>query len=123
MKIDIKTTNMDLTDAIRDYVYEKINSLDKFVDKESCAYVEVGRASMHHNKAEDNFLAEVKVKSGSKEFFARAYNVDLYAAVDAVKEEIQREINKTKNRDKTLFIRGARSIKKRVKGMKPWWRS
>ena len=36
-------------------------------------------------------------------------------------EEIQRVIKQDKNKKQTLFIRGARKIKKRIKGMKPWW--
>lgn len=121
MQISIKGTNIDLTDPIDAYVQDKIGGLDKFLDKDAFAYVEVGRESMHHNKGEDVFMAEVKIKAGESDFFAREHNADLYAAIDAVKEEIQRVIKQDKNKKQTLFIRGARKIKKRIKGMKPWW--
>lgn len=111
---------MELTSAIRDYVNEKIGYLEKFLNEESQAFVEVGRDSNHHQKGEV-FLAEVRIKTASGDFFSREYSADLYTAIDTVKEEVQREITKDKTRNQTLFIRGARKIKKRIKGMKPWW--
>lgn len=121
MQINIKATNMDLTDAIRDYVFEKVGYLEKFLNEDTTAFVEVGKDSNHHNKGEDIYLAEVQIKSKDGNYFNRQYAGDLYAAVDLVKEELQREISKNKDRRQTLFVRGARSLKKRIKGMKPWW--
>lgn len=121
MQINIKATNMDLTDAIRDYVFEKVGYLEKFLNEDATAFVEVGKDSNHHNKGEDIYLAEVQIKSKDGNYFNRQYSGDLYAAVDLVKEELQREISKNKDRRQTLFVRGARSLKKRIKGMKPWW--
>lgn len=121
MQINIKATNMDLTDAIRDYVFEKVGYLEKFLTTDATAFVEVGKDSNHHNKGEDIYLAEVQIKSKYGNYFNRQYAGDLYAAVDLVKEELQRDISKNKDRRQTLFVRGARSLKKRIKGMKPWW--
>lgn len=121
MNINIKATNMELTSPIRDYVNEKIGSLEKFFDANAFAYVEVGRDSRHHQKGEEVFMAEVQVKSPLGNYFSREYSGDLYAAIDKVKEELHREISKNKDRKQTLFVRGARSLKKRIKGVKPWW--
>lgn len=121
MQINIKATNMELTDAIRDYVFEKVGYLEKFLNVDCAAFVEVGKNSNHHNKGEDIYLAEVNIKSKDGDYFNRQYAGDLYAAVDLVKEELQRDISKNKDRRQTLFVRGARSIKKRIKGLKPWW--
>ncbi|MCC7469722.1 MAG: ribosome-associated translation inhibitor RaiA [Bacteroidetes bacterium] len=121
MQINIKATNMELTEAIRGYVNEKIGSLDRFFDESAFAYVEVGRESNHHQKGEDVFIAEVNIAFSGSNFFSRVRNADLYAAIDEVKEELHREISKNKDRKQTLFVRGARSLKKRIKGIKPWW--
>lgn len=121
MQINIKATNMELTNAIRDYVFEKISYLEKFLKEEGAAFVEVGKDSNHHNKGEDIYFAEVSIKSKDGNYFNRQHAGDLYAAIDLVKEELQRDINKNKDRRQTLFVRGARSIKKRIKGLKPWW--
>lgn len=121
MNINIKATNMELTNPIRDYVNEKIGYLEKFFDESAFAYVEVGRDSRHHQKGDEVFMAEVRIKSPGSDFFSSERNGDLYAAIDKVKEELHREISKNKDRKQTLFVRGARSLKKRIKGVKPWW--
>lgn len=114
---------MELTGAIRGYVEDKIGYLGKFFSEEidAKAFVEIGRESNHHQKGDEIFLAEVRIKIPGREFFLEERSGDLYAAIDKIKEELQREINKNKDRKQTLFVRGARKIKKRIKGMKPWW--
>jgi ribosome-associated translation inhibitor RaiA len=95
----------------------------KFLSNENDAeaYVEIGKESNHHKNGEDVFMAEVKLVSSGKEFYVKNYNAELYAAIDAVRDEMLREIKNNKEKNQTLFIRGARKIKKRIKGMKPWW--
>ena len=121
MQINIKATNIELTDAIRDYVFQKIGYLEKFLNDDATAFVEVGKDSNHHNKGDSVYLAEALIKTKEGDYFNREHASDLYAAIDLVKEELQREISKNKDRRQTLFVRGARSLKKRIKGMKPWW--
>lgn len=114
---------MELTADLRDYAESKIGPLSILlpVGEDTQAFVELGRTSNHHKQGEDVFRAEIKIKSAGGEFYAEESSSDLHAAVDKVKDEIAREIKKEKGRDKTLFIRGARKIKKRIKGLKPWW--
>lgn len=122
MNINIKATNMELTSAIRTYAESKVGPLAILLPSgEQQAFIEIGRTSNHHKQGEDVFRAELKIRAGGKEFFAEESNADLYAALDKAKDEIAREIKHAKDRDKTLFVRGARSLKKRIKGMKPWW--
>lgn len=122
MNINIKATHMELTPAIRAHVESKVGPLSILLPTgEQQAFIEIGRTSNHHKQGEDVFRAEIKIRAGGKEFFAEETSSDLYAAVDKIKDEVAREIKRTKGRDKTLFVRGARSLKKRIKGMKPWW--
>lgn len=123
MNINIKATNIELTDAIRDYVYSKIEPLEKLITTESepQVFVEIGRESNHHKKGEDVFMAEIRLNLAGEEYYLKEFNADLYAAIDKVRDEVSRKINKSKGKDKTMFIRGARSLKKRIKGFKPWW--
>lgn len=124
MDIRIKTTNMELTDAIDSYVREKLNSLEKLLNEEQQnidAYIEVGKVSNHHNVSEDAFIAEVNLSVDGEKYFARSTTSDLYASIDEVKDTVAREIKRSKGKSQTLLIRGARKIKKRIKGMKPWW--
>jgi ribosomal subunit interface protein len=62
MQIKIKTTNIELTDAISSYVEEKLQSLEKFAvpheEENPLLYVEVGKSTNHHQSG-DVFRAEV----------------------------------------------------------------
>jgi len=123
MNINIKATNMELTGAIREYTTEKVSSIEKFMPAadETNVFIEIGKESNHHQKGDDVYKAEIRMNIRGKEFFAEERNADLHAAVDAVRDEAVREIKNDKEKNQTLFIRGARKIKKRIKGMKPWW--
>jgi len=115
--INIKATNMELTDAIREYVDKRIESIEKYIKNGILTgQVEVGKTTNHHKQGEV-FKAEIDISIDGEHFFAMSEQSDLYAAIDDAKEEIARRITSTKDRKKTLFKRGAMSVKKMLKGM------
>ena len=70
MKINIKSTHLDLTPALKEYIEEKIGSLAKFLkrwDPEGVveAYVEVARTTKHHHKG-NVFRAETDLRVPGK---------------------------------------------------------
>ncbi len=98
MQIDIKGTNLDLTDAIKDYVNEKIGSLEKFYDGILLARVDVGLTTKHHQKG-NIFRAEVNLDVPQKYVLrAEAKKEDLYMAINEVKDELQRQLKKFKEK-------------------------
>lgn len=123
MNINIKATNIDLTSEIKDYVNEKINSLYKFLPRTSDGvfFVEIGKVSNHHQNGPDVFMAEIRFNVEGKDFYIKDTSGELFAAIDLIRDEALREIKERKEKSQTLFVRGARKIKKRIKGMKPWW--
>jgi len=98
MQIDIKGTNMELTEAIKDYINEKIGSLDKFFDQILEARVEVGITNKHHQKG-NIFRAEVNLEVPQKQIIrAEAEREDLYMAINEVKDELQGQLKKYKEK-------------------------
>ena len=98
MQVDIKGTNMELTEAIKDYVQEKIGSLAKYFDGILEARVDIGVTSKHHQKG-NIFRAEVNLEVPQKHILrAEAEREDLYVAINEVKEELQRQIKKFKEK-------------------------
>ena len=122
MKINLQGKNLALTPAINDYVVKRITNLEKLLSKieegrgEIIVNFEVNKSTNHH-KAGDVFHADCLIRIDGKEFYSSADKEDLYEAVDAVKDSLYLEISKHKNRTQTLFTRGARSIKKMLKGL------
>ena len=115
MNINIKATNIELTDAIREYVNKRVSSLEKLIKDGAIISVEVGRTTNHHNKG-DIFKAEINIKNDGEVFYADVEREDLYSAIDEVKEEISRKLKRNKGRTTTLYRRGAKSVKKMLKG-------
>lgn len=98
MKIDIKGTNMELTQAIKDYVNEKIGGLEKYFDGILVARVDVGLTSKHHQKG-NIFRAEVNLEVPQKHVLrAEAVREDLYMAINEVKQELQIQLKKLKDK-------------------------
>ena len=113
---------MELTGAIRDYVIERETNLSRLLfkievgDKEALINFEVSKATNHH-KSGVVFHADCLVNLSGKEFYSSADKEDLYQAIDAIKDSLYNEINRNKDRSQTLLYRGARSIKKMMKGL------
>lgn len=117
MNINIKATNMDLTEAITDYTNKRLASILKFAKGgEVVGYVEVGKTTNHHKQG-DVYKAEFDITINGNKFFTEASGNDLYAAIDEAKEEIVNKIINSKDRKNTLFKRGAKSVKKMLKGL------
>lgn len=115
----IKATNIELTEAIRDYAEKKVDTLNKFIDKEkeALAEIEVGKTTNHHNKGEI-FRAEINLKMGDKQFRAVSETADLYSSIDEMRDQIVREVKNDKNKSRALFRKGHQKIKDIMKGFR-----
>lgn len=114
MNTNIKSTNISLTPAIKDYVEKRVLSLEKFIhdDSENVKVdVEVGKISNHH-KSGDIFRAEAHISLKGKEIYVIAEKDDLYASIDEMKAKAERECTTLKDKKLTLIKRGAKQIKK-----------
>ena len=120
MNIKIRSANFELTPAIDEYVNKKISSLEKFFGNKDLSRdnilceVEIGRTT--HHKRWDIFRAEINIDvPGGKQVYAVANEPDLYAAIDVVRDEAEREIVSSKNKYHTIFRKGASKVKALLK--------
>ena len=124
MKIIIKSTNIKLTASIKEYIEKKIGGLSKFLKDHDFdaveALVEIGKPSKHHKKG-NIFYAETNLRVLGKLYRVKAETDDIYAAVDKIKDELQREIRKFKEKKQTKDRRKERSFKK-LKALSPYSR-
>ena len=117
MKINLKTKNFNLTPSIEIYLKEKLSALDKFlpIDESIFADVELAKTTKHHQKG-DIFRAEVNFKMPGRLVRAVAEKWDLRVAIDVVKDELQKEIKGNKEKNFSLYKKGARIFKKFLRG-------
>ena len=98
MNITISAKNIEITQAIRDFVEDKIGGLEKLIGhSKASASVEIGKPSKHHRSGEV-FYSEVNLKLGGNLLRAEAQRDDLYAAIIEVKDELQIQIKKFKDK-------------------------
>jgi len=100
MKLHIKSTKLEVTPALKEYIEEKISALEKFVgkyDEEGAVevWIEVARTSGHHHKG-DVFRADADLRLPGKILRAEDEDFDIRVAVDRVRDKLKREIEKYK---------------------------
>lgn len=101
MTINLHVTGIDLTEALKNYVEEKISGLVKFFDNITNANIDIGLRSQHHQKGKI-FYAEVNLSVPRRTIRVVKEAEDLYKAIDKVKDHLKVELDslKGKMRDK-----------------------
>ena len=113
MEVQIKATGITLTPATKDYVTKKAAAFEKYLEGNSPAakhYVEVGKTTSHHKQG-NLFRAEFNLSAPGRQFRSETEAADLYAAVDEAQEKMIAELRDTKDKETTMFRRGARRLK------------
>ena len=118
MKIQIKTTSFPLTPAISDYVEKRMASVKAFFkdDATTRCDIELGRTTTHH-KHGDIFRAEVHIVAKDTNIYACVEKEDMYAAIDAVRDDLLREVKSGKDKKRSLMRRGGAQVKNIIKGI------
>lgn len=115
MKISIQGTNLELTDALKEYVHEKIGHLEHFIDDVLEARVELEHSTHHHKGP--IFRCEVNLDVPQKYILrADCVEADLYAAIDGVVPKLKSQIEKYKE---TRQGKGRR-LRRALKSIFPW---
>lgn len=112
MKIITKSHEVEVTDAISNYLQDKFDSIARHVgDKENIeADVEFGKTSEHHKNG-NIFRIKTNLKLGSKKIHVECIGSDVYAVIDQTKEKLLDEIAHHSDKDRSLIRRSARRFK------------
>lgn len=106
---------MESTDALTAYVDKKMSHLERFLDKSDSviAHVIIGKTT-HHHKEGDVYLAEMELRLPGVNLFDKVTGEDLYAAIDELKDSMEREIVKNKDKKSDLGKDGGRELKQKI---------
>ena len=90
---EIQATNVELTEALRTFVTEKVMSLERFAKRfDPCdVAIEIGKTSERHQKG-DVFFAEVTIRIPGDTIRARVEKDDLYASIDELKDDVKAQL-------------------------------
>ncbi|MFH0928663.1 MAG: ribosome-associated translation inhibitor RaiA [bacterium] len=117
--VKLQAEQMELTPAIRAYVEERLlKGLAKltlnFDDRGTRLSVEVGKTSTHHKKG-DYFRAEAHLMIPGHNLRAEAILDDLYASIDAVRDDLKRQLSQLESKLRTKQRKGAVKAKRVLK--------
>lgn len=118
MRLNVKATNITISDQVRAYLEKKLQSLERLADFDDSALlvdVELGRTTRHHQTG-DVFFAEINIHRGKESFRAVTDRPDLMSAIDGARDSIARELSSKKDKEISLVRRSGQFAKAILKG-------
>jgi putative sigma-54 modulation protein len=91
MQTAVTFKNLDSSEHFKQYVQEKLDRVDKLLDKPASAEVVLYVDSLKQ-------VAEVRLSGGGISIQAKAEEDDLHAAIDQMVDRVKRQINKRKEK-------------------------
>ncbi|MGB5396643.1 MAG: ribosome-associated translation inhibitor RaiA [Gammaproteobacteria bacterium] len=93
MQINLTGHHIEITDSLRNYVNEKMEKLERHFDKVSNTHVILSLENVRHK-------AEATVHMSGNDIYADATETDMYAAIDALVDKLDRQVKKYKEKIK-----------------------
>jgi putative sigma-54 modulation protein len=100
MQISVTFRQLEPSEALKNYVTERLNKFKRYLDGPVDAHVVLGLEKFRH-------LADVTIDSNGRIIKGREENADMYAAIDLVMDKIDMQLKKL--RDKLRDVKGDRS--------------
>lgn len=91
MQINVTGQHLDVTDSIRDYVNTKMGKLERHIDTVTNAHVILSVEKLRQK-------AEATIHINGANLFAEAEDENLYAAIDALTDKLDRQVKKHKEK-------------------------
>ncbi|MGQ0657399.1 MAG: ribosome hibernation-promoting factor, HPF/YfiA family [Chromatiales bacterium] len=91
MQIELTGNHVDITPALREYVESKFGRIERHFDHLIGIHVVLSIEKQRHK-------AEATVHAGRARVFADAVEGDMYAAIDAMMDKIDRQVKKHKEK-------------------------
>jgi len=95
MQISVTFRNLEPSEALKNYVSERLGKFRRYLEGPQEAHVVLGLEKFRH-------LADVTINSNGRLIKGREENADMYAAIDLVMDKIDQQLRKLreKSRDK-----------------------
>ena len=110
MQIAVTFRHMETNEAVKDYVKEKVQRLEKFVENPREAHVVLATEKFRH-------MAEITVIGDGGTLNSQGRDSDLYAAIDQMVDKMERQIRGRKGKGRNIHI-ARRTASKHPESMK-----
>jgi len=114
MEITVQGHGLELTDPLREYAIKKIGKVKEFFN--DIIKVQVVLDLRDHSDINRSHVAEVTLwAAGKKVIHASEAGKDMYAAIDLVSQEIDRQVKKHKEKHTDEIRRSGEKIKQAMR--------
>ena len=110
-RITFKHTGIDVRHHLEDLITEKLQTLDRFLGGKSDVRCEVEFAKVAPKQHGDIYRVEVNIWSAGTLHRAEAVNDAFEKAIDAVRSELESELQRARTKKQSLWRKGARRVK------------
>lgn len=98
MQLSITFRHMDASDFLKEYAREKVDRVNKYLDRAGEAHVTLSLERHLHN-------ADITIHSGSWVLRGREKSEDMYASIDLAMDKIERQLKRYKEKLKNYHSR------------------
>lgn len=102
MQINVTGQHLDITDSLRDYVNTKLAKLERHIDTVTNGHVVLSVEKLRQK-------AEATIHINGANLFAEAEDENMYAAIDALTDKLDRQVKKHKEK-RSDHHRGTSSV-------------
>lgn len=117
MILNIKFTDIDSDDRLKEYAEKKAESFAKFLsdDVYDAAVCDIEFRKSTHHQSGDVCYAEVTLEADGAIYRASKEEPTLEKAIDKVKDDILEEMRTAKTKKRTKLLKGAQKVKDAIR--------
>ncbi len=115
-QITVKATNLELSSGLSDLIDQKLIPVGKLISDEATeatCRVEIERLTEHTSGK--IFRFEANLFANGKTYRAESTEEQIEKAIDVVRDELKRELEKANGKHHSLVRRGSQAIKKMLR--------
>lgn len=113
--IQFKATNTDVDEELQVILEQKLSSLEKYLGTETDLVCEVEFEKVTHHQSGNVHRVEVNLFKNGELFRAEAVEDSFEKAIDEVRDELDKELRRNRNKKETMFRKGARRVKEMMR--------
>lgn len=113
MRIHFSVRHLKLTEAIKEYVLDKIATMDRLDQQAIGAHVVLYRDQTHGSKP---FRVQVHVAVPGNDLHAEVRAGDLYEAIDLVHEKLETQFRRHKTKLRSKRVKATQKVLRTIRG-------
>mgnify|MGYP005848636549 CR=1 FL=1 len=113
--IQFKATNTEVDEELQILLEQKLSSLEKYLNTETDLVCEVEFEKVSHHQSGNVHRVEVNFFKNGELFRAEAIEDSYEKAIDEVRDELDKELRRNRNKKETMFRKGARRLKEMMR--------